>query len=89
MKDLALLLECIMDYSLEYVIYAVTAKAIWRRNICSTFEPKDTSNCFFFFFFIRSAVVKMCKGTGSMKNYVVCFDNLIRKIQVWGSLMKK
>jgi len=78
---IALLVQCVADSHLEYVKDATTAKAIWER-LCSTFEPRGTSNKLFLL--RKMLTLKFMEGEESIEQFLVRFDELLRKTKVSG-----
>lgn len=76
---IALLVQCVADSHLEYVKDATTARAIWER-LCSTFEPRGTSNKLFLL--KKMLTLKFTEEEETMENFLIRFDDLVRKTKV-------
>jgi len=67
---IALLVQCVADSHLEYVKDATTARAIWER-LCSTFEPRGTSNKLFLL--KKMLTLKFMEEEETMDNFTNSF----------------
>jgi len=83
---IALLVQCVADSHLEYVKDATTAKAIWER-LCSTFEPKSTSNKLLLL--KKMLTLKFIEEEETMDNFLIRFDDLVRKAKVAGCKLEE
>jgi len=81
-----LLVQCVADSHLEYVKDATTARAIWER-LCSTFEPRGTSNKLFLL--KKMLTLKFMEEEETMENFLIRFDDLVRKTKVAGCKLEE